>query len=400
VRVAVFTDNDFEKVNGVTTTLTALLDHAPPDVCPRIYTASALGTDAPNYLALASMAVPIPFYSEMDVYVPHVREYLRRVRVDQVDVLHLTTPGPMGLTAAWIASKTGLPLIGSFHTDLAGYTAVLSGSNALAALMARYLQWLYGRCAPILVPSAATRDLLVGSGTSARRIVLWPRGVDTNHFTPARRSSRLRERWRASERDVVLLYVGRLSREKSLDLLPEMLYRLRASRVPHRMVIAGDGPLRRSLAEQLPDAIFTGMLTRDEVAEVFASADVFVFPSTTDTAGNVVLEAQASGLPVIVSKAGGPREHMCPGVSGMVCEDGDPKRWAAMVARVARDLICRRSMAAAAREYAVRRNWDIALMPVYQAYRDAGRDGLFSVPWPGTRPSSLSGAPSRTGARS
>jgi glycosyltransferase involved in cell wall biosynthesis len=373
MRVAIFTDNDFDKVNGVTTTLTAVLDHAPADVSPRIYTASTLGADAPHYLALPSVAVPIPFYAQMQMYVPRYHEYLRRVLADEVEVLHLTTPGPMGLTALWVAAKTGLPLLGSFHTDLAQYTALLSGSKALGSLMTRYLRWVYGRCHQTLVPSAATRELLIASGIRADRVETWPRGVDTTHFTPERRSERLRERWRLSGRDLVLLYVGRVSREKGLEALPEMLYRVRALGVPHRLVVAGDGPYLKVLQAQVPDAVFTGLLTRSDVADVFASADVFLFPSATDTAGNAVLEAQASGVPVVVSGEGGPREQICPGLTGLVCEGNDPRRWAEAIAHLAANQERRQRMGRAAREFALSRGWSQALAPLYQAYRDALR---------------------------
>ena len=230
------------------------MTHAPADIAPRIYTASALAADAPHYLALPSRAFPIPFYSEMDMYLPHWREYLRWVRRDGVEVLHLTTPGPLGLTALWVAARTGLPLVGSFHTDLATYTTVLSGSKWLGSVMAVYMRWMYGRCMQDLVPSAATRELMAARGSDVGRIGLWTRGVDTALFDPSRRSAALRERWRASERQPALLYVGRLSREKGLQMLPELQYRLRAMAVGHRMIIAGDGPLRRWLADRLPEA--------------------------------------------------------------------------------------------------------------------------------------------------
>ncbi|HXG90352.1 MAG TPA: glycosyltransferase family 1 protein [Vicinamibacterales bacterium] len=373
MRVAVFTDNDFDKVNGVTTTLTALVGHAPPDVQPRIYTAAALGTDDPTYLALRSFPVPIPFYSEMSMYIPRFRQYLERVLDDHVDVLHLTTPGPMGLAALWVAKKTGLPLVGSFHTDLATYTSLLSGSTRLGHWMGEYMRWMYGRCQQTLVPSSATRELLVAAGSRASRISLWTRGVDTQLFSPARRSSQLRSAWHVSERCPALLYVGRVSREKGLEMVPELLYRLRALGVAHRLIVAGDGPLRPWLQQQCPEAVFTGSLGRAAVAEVFASADAFVFPSQTDTAGNVVLEAQASGVPVIVSNRGGPRENMVDGVTGAVCAGSDARHWAAVTSDVLHDAVARASMAQAARDYALTRRWDIALSPVYQAYRDAAR---------------------------
>lgn len=370
-RVAVFTDNDFEKVNGVTTALDALLTHAPPDIAPRIYTAAALGAETPTYLALSSTPVPIPFYRDMAMYVPRWREYLRRVVDDRIDVIHLTTPGPIGLTALWIAARTGLPLVGSFHTDLASYTRMLSGSKSLGRLMSHYMRWMYGRCGQTLVPSTATRDLIIAAGSRPDRIGVWTRGVDAALFSPDRRSARLRERWRASEHDQVLLYVGRISREKGLEALPDLLYRVRALGAAHRMVVVGDGPLRRWLSDQMPDAIFTGWLGRAQVADAFASSDLFVFPSATDTAGNVVLEAQASGLPVVVSDRGGPQENMRPGITGRVCEFTNVKAWAEALADLITRPAHRRQMSHAARQYALERRWESALTTVYQAYRSA-----------------------------
>ncbi len=369
MKVAIFTDNDFDKVNGVTTALTAVLRYAPSGITPRIYTAATLGSDEPHYLALSSQGMPIPFYGEMRMYVPHWKEYLRRVQEDRIDVLHLTTPGPMGLAALWVAHRTGLPLVGSFHTDLAAYTSLLSGSAFLGAFMRHYMRWMYGRCQRVLVPSDATRRMLVEAGTRADRIALWGRGVDTTLFTPARRDQRLRERWGVSGRRLAVLYVGRLSREKGLDLLAPVSARLRAARIDHRLVVAGDGPMRSELMAACPDAVFTGPLGREAVADVFASADVFVFPSRTDTAGNVVLEAQASGLPVIVSDAGGPREHLRPGVTGRVVSGIAPDAWCTALRAVAGDPAQQELVRRAAREYALSRRWEVALEPLFETYR-------------------------------
>ena len=374
MRVAVFTDNDFDKINGVTTTLTAVLRHAPPDIVPRIYTAAALGADQPDYLALRSFGVGIPFYREMKMYLPHWRQYLTRVQRDGIDVIHLTTPGPLGLVALWVAAQASLPLVGSFHTDLSAYTRLLSGSERLGALMQEYMRWMYGRCRRVLAPSESTRQLLEAAGCPAGRIRIWSRGVDTELFAPKRRCQRLRDDWRVSDDRPGLLYVGRLSKEKGLAILPPLQAVLHARGVSHRLIIAGDGPMRRQLADECPGAVFTGPLGREEVARVFASADLFVFPSETDTAGNVVLEAQASGLPVVVSASGGPREQIRPNVTGIVCGDREPASWAGAVATW---LAPQRRQAAAAdaREYALSRRWDLALAPLFEAYRELGKRG-------------------------
>jgi glycosyltransferase involved in cell wall biosynthesis len=370
MKVAIFTDNDFDKVNGVTTALTAVLRHAPSDVLPRIYTAADLHCDQPQYLSLRSPGIGIPFYREMKMYVPRWRQYLRRVQQDGVDVLHLTTPGPLGLTALWVAGQTQLPMVGSFHTDLAAYTELLSGSPRLGYWMREYMRWIYGRCQRVLAPSDATRSLLIAAKSRADRIDIWTRGVDTTLFSPSKRSERLREQWRVSERRPALLYVGRLSREKGLDVMPDISRRLSALGLEHRLVFTGDGPMRAELRERCPDAVFTGALGRDAVADVFASADLFVFPSRTDTAGNVVLEAQASGLPVVVSDAGGPRENVQPDRTGIVCERRTMEAWSDVIARLLADVPSRIAMGRAARLYAESRRWDVALEPLYRAYRD------------------------------
>jgi glycosyltransferase involved in cell wall biosynthesis len=372
MRIAVFTDNDFVKVNGVTTTLRAVLKWAPPDLKIRIYTASDEQADEPHYLALASSGLPIPFYREMKIYLPRVREYVRRAKADRIDVVHLTTPGPVGLAAMRVARTLGLPMVGSFHTDLAAYATMLSGSPALGTLMRRFLRWPYGRCARVLVPSESTRRLLVRANGDPGRIDTWVRGVDCDAFSPDRRSRQLREEWGVDDHRPAILYVGRVSREKGLDLLPALQARLHALGFDHRFVIAGDGPMLGELRAGLEDAMFTGALSRPEVARAFASADVFVFPSRTDTAGNVVLEAQASGLPVLVSDAGGPRENMLPGRTGVVVGGTDAGQWAEALAPLMRDPARRRSVGECARAYAATRRWTEALAPLYRAYRDLG----------------------------
>lgn len=369
MNVAIFTDNDFDKVNGVTTTLSAVLRCAPAGMRLRIYTAAPIPVEQPEYLALRSFGVPIPFYNEMRMYVPRLLEYVERARADQIDVVHLTTPGPIGLAALYVAWRLNLPLVGSFHTDLAAYTALLSGSAWLGALMREYMRWPYSKCTRVLVPSHHTRELLVGARGDRSKIAVWSRGVDTTLFNPRKRSPALRDSWRVSDHRPALLYVGRVSREKGLGVLAPLRDRLHRLGVEHRFVIAGQGPMTAELRQQLPDAVFTGVLSRTAVAEAFASADAFVFPSRTDTAGNVVLEAQASGLPVIVTGDGGPRENMIDGETGAVCQTDEAGVWAGAVQRVLRTP----AMRSASRAYAESRRWEQALEPLYQTYREVAR---------------------------
>jgi glycosyltransferase involved in cell wall biosynthesis len=371
MNVAIFTDNDFDKINGVTTTLMAALRHAPASLRLRVYTAATLAVDTREYLAVRSFGMPIPFYRDMRMYVPRLFEFVARARADRIDVVHLTTPGPIGLAALFVAWRLRVPIVGSFHTDLAAYASTLSGSARLGSLMREYMRWPYGKCVKILAPSSHTRRLLIEAKADPAKVDLWLRGVDTALFTPAKRSQTLRDRWHVSSRRPALLYVGRVSREKQLLILPAVQDRLHAMGLQHRIVIAGGGPLLPELQKRMPDAVCTGPLSRQAVAEVFASADLFVFPSRTDTAGNVVLEAQASGLPVVISGTGGPRENMLAGRTGVVCHLDDVNEWVAAIARVLRDEARHTEMRIAARQYALTRTWELAMQPLYRTYLDA-----------------------------
>ena len=392
VRVAVFTDNDFTKVNGVTTTLSALLRHAPPGVEPCVYTHSDEAVERTGYVAMPAPGVGLPFYREMRVYLPRLRALGARVRADGAQLIHLTTPGPVGLAALHVAATLGLPLIGSFHTDLGRYVGILSGSARLEQWLGLYMRWLYGRCERIFVPSSATRAMLAEDGIEPSRIALWVRGVDAETFSPRRRSTALRREWQvgagAPGAPLALLYAGRVSEEKGLALLPEVAARLRRAGVAHRWIVVGDGGWRPELERRLPDATFTGTLAHRDVARSMASADVFVFPSCTDTAGNVVLEAQACGLPVVVSDQGGPRENMQPGVTGRVCRGGDAGDVAHALVDLASGPARRSAMSAAARRYASSRRWERAFAPLYDAYREIGGRGARCAPV-GPRPASV-----------
>jgi glycosyltransferase involved in cell wall biosynthesis len=261
-------------------------------------------------------------------------------------------------------------MVGTFHTDLAAYTTILSGWRSLGTLMREYMRWPYGRCDQVLVPSEATRRLLVGARGNPQRICVWTRGVDADAFSPSLRSESLRREWGVSDDRPAVLYVGRISREKGLGHLPALQRLLQEAGVPHRFVLAGQGPMLSELQATLTDAVFTGSLNRRDVAVAFASADVFLFPSRTDTAGNVVLEAQASGLPVMVSDEGGPQENMRHGKTGFVISGTQSAAWVYTLGRLLRDKALRTRMATEAREYALTRRWEVALRPLYRSYHD------------------------------
>ncbi len=390
-RVAIFTDNDFEKVNGVTTTLKAVLRCAPPDVVARLYTMSDREVTTREYRAHRSVGVGLPRYPEMRIHWPRLGALSRAFWRDGADVAHITTPGPVGLAARYLARRHRRPMIGSFHTNLGDYARALGRGGALGRVVGRglddYMRWLYRACDRVLVPSHETRMDLIDQGYAPQQLAVWTRGVDAEQFSPARRSRSRRASWGVSDDVPVLLYAGRLSREKRLDRLVELVAALGVRDVRYRLVIAGDGPMRSELRLRLPHAHFCGAVAHDEMGSLMASADVFVFPSDTDTFGNVVLEAQASGLPAVVSSEGGPRGAIVDGVSGFVCIDGQVRQFAHHVSRLLEDASLRRQCAIEARRQAQQRDWSEALAPLYQHWRESAArvtraDRVRSLPWP------------------
>jgi glycosyltransferase involved in cell wall biosynthesis len=374
MRVALFTDNDFGKVNGVTTTLKAVLQYAPPEVQPRIYTAADAGIEAPDYFSAESFGVGLPWYREMRVYWPRLAAFTRALKADGTRVLHITTPGPIGLAGRWLAQRLGIPLVGSYHTHLGQYVEQYSGSRQLGRIVERYMRWLYAGCDPVLVPSRATAALLARNGHARSRIEFWARGVDVARFSPARASSARRDAWHVDARRPAILYAGRLSSEKGLAIIEPLQSWLRQHRLAHRVVFVGDGPMRKELQERCPDGFFTGSIPHDEVAVAMASADLFLFPSATDSHGNVVLEAQACGLPVLVSDRGGPQEHMVPGETGFICGAGDVNAFGDRLAALLRDPGMRGAQSTAARRYAESRDWPSSLQPLVRAWLRASHE--------------------------
>ncbi|MEO8070575.1 MAG: glycosyltransferase [Acidobacteriota bacterium] len=370
MRVAVFTDNDFDKVNGVTSTLQAVLRYAS-DVEPRIYTAGDLAVETPTYFACGSLGVGLPWYRDMRVYWPRIDAFARALLADHVQVVHITTPGPVGLAARWLAGRLQLPLVGSYHTDVGEHLRIASGSVRLGGAIERYVRWCYGPCDPLLVPSPATRDVLAERGYAAGRLRLWGRGVDGECFAPARASRGLRDEWHVDHRRPAILYAGRLAREKGLDLIGPIQQRLHRHGLAHQFVFAGDGPMRAELQALCPDGLFLGALPSDQMAVVMASSDIFLYPSATDTLGNVVLDAQAAGLPAVVSNEGGPQQHVVPEVTGFVCAARSVDGFAAALVTLVRQTERRVAMGRRAHQLAQSRNWPAALAPLFEAWRDA-----------------------------
>jgi glycosyltransferase involved in cell wall biosynthesis len=374
MRVAVFTDADFDRPDGVTTSLGALLRHAPPDVRPRIYSLADLEVDEPEYLALRSPALPLPTRRHAPLYVPRLAELARRLALDDMRAIHLTTTGPAGLAARWLAYHTGLPLVGSLHASAGPLVAPGTGGwGDRPRLREPYLRWLYRACSKVLAPSADVVRRLTGAGWPADRFIVWPGAVDAEAFSPARRSQRLRNTWHVSERRPAILCVAPLVRDGGIALIEPLGSLLHRQGIAHRFIVVGEGPALSGLQAACPDAVFAGRLSARDLATVMASSDLLLRPAEVSSTGLVELEAQASGLPVLVTSGGTARDHMRPGLTGLVCHPDDVLGFAARASELLTDAGRRRVMGEAARRFAQSRPWPSSLERVYALYRAAGR---------------------------
>jgi len=231
----------------------------------------------------------------------------------------------------------------------------------------RYMQWFYGQLNTVFVNSEDYRQSWIKRGLDPAKLKILPRGLDTELFHPARRDPAFFEKFGTCNGEVRLLYVGRISREKDLDLLVTAYRRLRNEGLPIQLFVVGHGPYSEALAKSLPEAFFTGYLTGTELATAYASADIFVFPSTTDTFGNVILEAQACGVPVIVSDSGGPKELVEDGMNGLITRSRDVDDFTRAIRSLIADAALRERMGSAARKSVIDRSWPNAFRKFWSA---------------------------------
>jgi glycosyltransferase involved in cell wall biosynthesis len=251
----------------------------------------------------------------------------------------------------------------------------LTGDHIIEELVWKFTLWYYDQMDLIYVPSSSTGDELVEKGIAASKLRLFPRGIDVDRFHPSKRNGYLKSQFHIQD-VTTLLYVGRVSKEKNLHLLGEVFQEIYRNHPKIHLIIVGDGPYleeMRLLMAGLP-CTFTGYLTGEELSAIYASCDIFVFPSTTDTFGNVVLEAQASGLPVIVSDQGGPHENMLSGETGLIVSGNDKDKLCSAIQTLLGDAGLQRKMGRAARRYMEERSFETAFAQTWEMYGDRQAD--------------------------
>ncbi|MCC7019843.1 MAG: glycosyltransferase family 1 protein [Ardenticatenales bacterium] len=355
MRIALFTEVFHPKIDGITHTLGHVLRHLEAVGIPALVVTPRM-PGLPARFAGAEVvglpAMPFPLYPELRLSPPWHN-------IDTVldafapDVLHIAGPVATGLIGIRYGRRRGLPMVMSYHTDIPGFAARW-GHGWLAPTLWRLLKWGHGQAALNLAPSHTTAADLVAHGFP--NVAIWSRGVDTDLYGPHRRRAEVRAELSGGHPDAPLLaYVGRLSAEKRIDWITAALDACPEA----RLAIVGDGPARPVLERAFAgrNVVFTGFRSGIPLAEAYAAADVFVFPGANETLGNVVLEALASGLPVVVPDAGGVLEHVRDGITGRLFRAESRASLAAVVRQLVDAPNERARLADAANAYARTRGW-------------------------------------------
>ena len=359
-RVAVLADG-IGSMHGVTHTIEQIRERGVPG-----FEVEVIGTDPGVDRRLPAAAeLEVPFYEGMSLGVPGLPDLVETLAEGRYDLVHVTAPGPGGIAGTLLTRITGVPLLASYHTELATYVGIRSTSKSLEALTRAGLGAFYSAPGAVLSPSPSADASVIALGADPGRVGRWERGVDVERFDPAKADRD------AFPGEIKVLYSGRLTREKGVHLLAESFLRAHASDPRLHLLVAGGGPEEGELRERLGErATFLGWLEDEELPRAYASADAFLFASSTDTYGQVILEAQASGLPIVAVAEGGPAALIENRHTGLLCRP-DADHLAGTLLQLAASPQLRRQLGDAAARAARERSWERSMAQLAAGYRRA-----------------------------
>ena len=362
LRIAVVSETYPPEVNGVAVTLSKVVEglrnanHALQLVRLRQNGTDAAAQDDmyAGYQEVLMRGFPIPNYPDLRMGIPSKSSLIRLWQLKRPDVVHIATEGPLGWSALRAAMYLKLPVSTDYRTNFQSYSTHYGVGFLYKPIMA-YLKKFHNHAGCTMVPTEALRASLAAVGFQRLKVV--SRGVDTVAYDPAHRSDALRQQWGLAPQDLAVLCVGRLAKEKNLDLLLRAFEAIQARQPSARLVLVGHGPMLQELQLKCPGAIFTGQLRGHSLAEHYASADLFLMPSLTETFGNVTTEAMASGLPVVAFHYAAAAEMIVSGVNGRLAAMRDAEDFVFAASEVAAQPVQLKSMAAAARQTALGLDW-------------------------------------------
>ncbi len=371
MRIAVFSEAYAPQVNGVVRTQTELVRYLRGRGHEVLEAVPYYKSNPRQERVVEFRAVPFPLYPEMPIILPHWRFHRRefaKVEAFKPDLVHLMSPGVLAYFGQLWARRHGCPVVASYETDIIRYMHYY-GFGRFEPQLWSYLRWLFNHCHHTYAPSQVTRDQLIKAGI--RDVRVFQRGVDSARFHPGKRREAVRESLGVPPEGALVLYAGRLSKEKSLDVLLKAFMRLANQHPDSRLLVAGEGPHRRSLVRSFrsPGIIFTSWKRGEELATLFASADIFALPSSTETLSLVSLESMASGVPVLAMNAGGVRDIVEHDGTGLLANSAE--EFEVMLRRLVEDIPLRTRLGLQGRRYAEQKTWSHALEILERNYLEA-----------------------------
>ncbi len=374
MRIAIFTDTYAPEINGVARTLNRLTGYLKENQVDFQVFAPESSTQVPTVAQVQRFtSLPFLLYRECRLAIPNPAQIKLTLEKFNPTFIHIATPFNLGLYGLHYAKKHGIPIVASYHTHFDDYLHYYN-LQFLEKWIWRYMTWFHRPCEKVYVPSLETKEKLLKHSIHDN-IDIWGRGVDHTFFSPVKRTTAIREKYRIREKHI-LLYVGRISPEKEINLALETFHSLpkQVKNNTHFLVV-GDGPLLKTLSESTSDNVtFTGFIEGEELANIYASSDIFLFPSATETFGNVVLEAMASGLPVVGARAGGVQQLITHEQNGYLCEPGKTESFKAAVQSLIESRLLRAEMASKAQKFAKDQSWDDIFSRLLSSYTQISKE--------------------------
>jgi phosphatidylinositol alpha 1,6-mannosyltransferase len=368
LRIALFTGNYNYIRDGVAITLNRLVAYLlKREIAVLIF---APTTPEPAFEAVGELisvpSVPVPLHTEYRIALGMTDTAKVRLEQFNPNLFLLAAPDILGRRALGLAKAMNVPAVASFHTRYDTYLKFY-GLGFLENWGRNYMRKFYRRCLRVYPPSQSMADELRSEGI-AQNLEIWGRGVDSESFNPSRRSLAWRKSLHIEDDEIVVTFVSRLVKEKNTDILIKAFERLKLNNIALRVLIVGHGPEEPHMREALPDAIFTGFLQGEDLAQAYASSDIFFFPSESETFGNVTLEAMASGLPTVCADATGSRSLVVDGETGYLQSAVDENGFVERISELVLNAKLRQDMGKAARTRALEFNWDSILSKLLESF--------------------------------
>ncbi|MEH7235707.1 glycosyltransferase family 4 protein [Bacillus sp. JJ1562] len=373
MKIAIFTDTYYPEVNGVARTLkrfTDYLEEQGNDV--KVFAPTSDSNEYVSDHIHRFKSLSFFLYPECRLAFPNMFQIRAELEKFSPDIIHVATPFNIGFWGSYYAKKLNIPLVGSYHTDF-DYYLQFYDLQFLSNPLWKYMKWFHRPFQKLYVPTLVTKNQLEEKGFA--NIEIWTHGVDCELFNPFYNKAVVREKHQVSKK-FTLTYVGRLAPEKNVDLLIEIAKSLPTEWSEQiQWLIVGDGPSRTKMEEDAPSNItFTGFLKGTELAEVYAASDLFVFPSASETFGNVMLESMASGTPVIGVNAGGVKNVVQEGITGYLCEPGNSMEITNTILHLLENDGVRNRMGMEGRKYALTQKWDVIFENLLYSYSTVLKD--------------------------